>query len=51
MKCQPTDKADRCRKYAAFSAGVWQHGFESQSRYIALRIRAGEISPVIRGVV
>ncbi len=25
-----------------FSAGVWQHGFESQSRYIALRIRAGE---------
>ncbi|WP_347280600.1 hypothetical protein [uncultured Phocaeicola sp.] len=34
-----------------FSAGVWQHGFEFQSRYIALRIRAGEISPVIRGVV
>ena len=24
------------------SAGVWQYGFESQSRYIALRIRAGE---------
>ena len=35
----------------SFSAGVWQQGFESQSRYIALRIRAGEISPVIRGVV
>ena len=34
-----------------FSAGVWQQGFESQSRYITLRIRAGEISPVIRGVV
>ena len=34
-----------------FSAGVWQQGFEFQSRYIALRIRAGEISPVIRGVV
>ena len=51
MKCQPTDKADRRRKYAAFSVGVWQHGFESQSRYIALRIRAGEISPVIRGAV
>ena len=33
------------------SAGVWQHGFESQSRYIALRIRAGENTPVIRGVV
>ncbi|MEY8238448.1 hypothetical protein AALA36_22640 [Lachnospiraceae bacterium 66-29] len=34
-----------------FSAGVWQQGFESQSRYIALRIRAGEISPAIRGAV
>ena len=34
-----------------FSAGVWQHGFESQSRYIALRIRAGENTPVIRGAV
>ena len=34
-----------------FSAGVWQQGFESQSRYIALRIRAGEITPAIRGVV
>ena len=34
-----------------FSAGVWQQGFESQSRYIALRIRAGEISPVVRGAV
>ena len=34
-----------------FSAGVWQQGFESQSRYIALRIRAGEISPVARGAV
>ena len=34
-----------------FSAGVWQQGFESQSCCIALRIRAGEISPVIRGVV
>ena len=36
---------------ATFSAGVWKHGFEFQSRYIALRIRAGEISPVIRGAV
>lgn len=26
-------------------------GFEFQSRYIALRIKAGEKSPVIRGVV
>ncbi|NBH13047.1 hypothetical protein D3Z36_02310 [Lachnospiraceae bacterium] len=26
-------------------------GFEFQSRYIALRIRAGENTPVIRGVV
>ena len=34
-----------------FSAGVWQHGFESQSRYIALRIRAGEKTPVVRGAV
>ena len=34
-----------------FSAGVWKHGFEFQSRYIALRIQAGENSPVIRGVV
>ncbi|WP_168356607.1 hypothetical protein [Petralouisia muris] len=34
-----------------FSAGVWQHGFKSQSRYIALRIRAGENAPVIRGAV
>ena len=34
-----------------YSAGVWQHGFESQSRYIALRIRAGENTPVIRGAV
>ena len=34
-----------------FSAGVWQQGFEFQSRYIALRIRAGEISPVARGAV
>ena len=34
-----------------FSAGVWQHGFESQSRYIALRIRAGENTPVIRDAV
>ena len=34
-----------------FSAGVWQQGFESQSRYIALRIRAGENTPVIRGAV
>jgi hypothetical protein len=34
-----------------FSAGVWQQGFESQSRCIALRIRAGENTPVIRGVV
>ena len=34
-----------------FSAGVWQHGFESQSRYIALRIRAGEKTPVIRSAV
>ena len=34
-----------------FSAGVWQHGFEFQSRYIALRIRAGENTPVIRGAV
>ena len=34
-----------------FSAGVWQHGFESQSRYIALRIRAGESTPVVRGAV
>ena len=35
----------------SFSAGVWQQGFESQSRYIALRIRAGEIPPAIRDVV
>jgi len=34
-----------------FSAGVLQHGFEFQSRYIALRIKAGENSPVIRDVV
>ena len=34
-----------------FSAGVWNHGFESQSRYIALRIRAGEKTPVVRGAV
>ena len=34
-----------------FSVGVWQHGFEFQSRYIALRIRAGEISLVVRGAV
>jgi len=34
-----------------FSAGVWQHGFEFQSRYIALRIRAGENTLVIRGAV
>ena len=34
-----------------FSAGVWQHGFEFQSRYIALRIQAGENSPVIRDAV
>lgn len=34
-----------------FSAGVWQYGFESQSRYIALRIRARENTPVIRGAV
>ena len=34
-----------------FSAGVWQQGFESQSRYIALRIWAGENTPVIRGAV
>ena len=34
-----------------FSAGVWQQGFESQSRYIALRIRAGENTPVVRGAV
>ena len=51
MECQPMDKADRRRKYAAFSVGVWQQGFESQSRYIALRIRAGEITPAIRDVV
>ena len=51
MECQPTDKADRRRKYTAFLSGVWQHGFESQSRYIALRIRAGENTPVIRDAV
>ena len=36
---------------SSFSAGVWQQGFESQSRYIALRIRAGEKTPVVRGAV
>ena len=46
------DKADRRRKYAAlFGWFIFGMGFEFQSRYIALRIRAGEISPVIRGVV
>ena len=45
------DKADRRRKYAAFLDGVWQQGFESQSRYIALRIWAGENTPVVRGAV
>ena len=34
-----------------FPAGVWQHGFESPIRYIALRIRAGENTPVVRGAV
>ena len=34
-----------------FSADEWNHGFEFQSRYIALRIQAGENSPVIRDVV
>ena len=34
-----------------FSAGEWKHGFEFQSRYIALRIKAGESSPVVRGAV
>ena len=34
-----------------FSADEWNHGFEFQSRYIALRIRAGEKTPVVRGAV
>ena len=34
-----------------FSADEWNHGFEFQSRYIALRIQAGENTPVIRGAV
>ena len=34
-----------------FSVGVWQYGFESQSRYIALWIQARENTPIIRGAV
>ena len=34
-----------------FSVGVWQQDFESQSRYIALRIRSGEVAPVVRVAV
>ena len=34
-----------------FSADEWNHGFEFQSRYIALRIQAGENTPVIRDAV
>lgn len=46
------DKADRRSKYITlFGWCIFGMGFEFQSRYIALRMNVGKISPVIRNVV